>query len=366
METRLPVEYPVQLSREEYVQAQELVTRAVSGNRGRGIGRLLPLMAALLCLLVPAVDYKLNGTPDISLIAMILIMVAVELSVFFSYPRIMRRRSESAYDTTRGTGYSFDGVVAVTDRDITKTTASAKTVIPFSECTYVEAADMMIFYSPRGKSIIVPARCVTDTDADRTRAAAMAGIPVNRRCLLKKMTGRRQEPLPAPDLTTPAVEEPLLTVQVEYTEKEFGSLAADAAWDMIPQLLPVKALLALCGAMLVFSWHETAALPVFILLLALFSLWPVFTARGKARKAVAITDGQALRLTVDLTESGVRVQGTGDHAKQMTLPWTGVTRAVECPEKVEFYAGKKALTIPKRCIPDMEALRRVTNSHMKP
>jgi hypothetical protein len=58
--------------------------------------------------------------------------------------------------------------------------------------------------------------------------------------------------------------------------------------------------------------------------------------------------------------------GKAEGARSLNIPWSHITRAVNCGDTVELYAGEsKQLTIPKRCIPDFEELSAVVDGHMK-
>ncbi|MBR2338838.1 MAG: hypothetical protein IKA63_05175, partial [Clostridia bacterium] len=152
-EHRLPVEYPVSLSREEYVRSQQLL----SGGTGmRGGNRVFPLITAVMFVLLLGVDYKTSGRLDLSMTVLTALIVAVELVLAFVSPRLVRRQHEEAYDQTRFSGYSFDGTVRITASEISKSTPSGETVIRLADCFYVEAEDMMIFCGPNRRSIVIP------------------------------------------------------------------------------------------------------------------------------------------------------------------------------------------------------------------
>lgn len=331
----------------------------------RGGNRVFPLITAVMFVLLLGVDYKVSGQLDLSMTVLTALIVAVELVLAFISPKLMRRQHEEAYDQTRFSGYSFDGTVRITASEISKSTPSGETVIRLADCFYVEAEDMMIFCGPNRRSIVIPARCVMAQHADSTRAAALSGVPAGRRRLLKKLVATRTKPFVLPQVETSDEEEPLLRVSVDYTEKEFSALIIDGAWKSMGQTLPMKCLLAICAAMMTSMWYAAAALPVFVLVLALLLLWPVMTARFQARRAIDATEGQALHLIVDLTPSYLRAQGKGEDGKRLTIPWTAVTRAVERPDSVEFYTGRKVIRIPKHCIDDMAELRRTADSCME-
>lgn len=355
---QLPIEYPVGLTREEYLRSQRLLTR------GTGAFRVLSLVMAVFFLLMLVVDVIETRQIDLPLAVIVAAVAGAALTLSFSAPRVFNKRHGETYDQTLFGGYCFDGVVKVSETQISKVTPSGETVIPFGNCFYLEAEDTMIFRNQHGKSIVIPARCLTEADAEATRAAAMNGVPSPNRRLTARLKATRQERLPMPSLEKPLPEDPLLTVAVEYTEKEFKGMMTEAAVEAIPAALPMKILFAAGVAGMAFEVSSFAMLATFLVLAVVFSLFPVVTARSKARRAIDVTDGSVLTLTVALTPSTVRMQGTGEHGKTLEIPWSRITRAVELPQQVELYTDKKLVQIPKRCIADMDELRRTVDERM--
>lgn len=360
MMEQLPIEYAVSLSREEYVRSQQLLSR-VSGNGSRN--RWLSLVTAVMFILLLGVSIKVEGAADLSMTILTVLIVAIELALFFTWPHLLRRNSEEAYDQTRYTGYSFDGTIRLTASGISKITAAGETTIRFSEGMYVEAEDMMIFCGTNARSIIVPARCVTPLQAEITRQTALQGVMATRRRLLNKMVSTRTEPFVI-KYAEVAEEEAAFTIAVEYTEKEFSAMFTDGAFHSIGQTLPMKSLWAICLAMITTMWYPHAALPVFVLFMGLLILWPMIMAPSKARRAVSATEGQALRMTVIFTDSFVKLQGRGETAKHLSIPWEDITRGIERPQRIDLYAGRKLISIPKRCVEDVDALREFIDGHL--
>ena len=136
-------------------------------------------------------------------------------------------------------------------------------------------------------------------------------------------------------------------------------------WEQAGYSLPSKSMLALTIAIVACYWQPYFALPVFLLALLVLFLWPIAFAGKKAMKAVAASEGNALHAVVELTENSIAIHGRQSGDKSLRIPWSRITRAVERPEVVEFYVERKLLTIPKRCIPDMEELRTFVDSHME-
>ena len=354
-----PVEYPVGLTREEYIRSQQLL------NRGVGSSRVISLVMAGLFVLMIVANIVVSKQVDWAFACLMAVAAAAEIALAVFSPRFWAERHGETYDQTLFSGYCFEGVVTVTETQVAKTTASGETVIPFGQCFYLEAEDMFIFRNRHGKSIVIPSRCLTEADAEATRAASLQAVPVNFRRLTARLKAQLTERLPRPALEKPATEEPLLTVKVEYTEKEFRSMMVDTAFEGIPKQLPAKLLLSVVISAVAYEFSAAAMVAVFLLAAMGLILFPVLTAGGKARRVLAATENAALTAVVELTPSHVRLRGTGEHGKTLEVPWNRVTRAVELPNRVELYTTKKLLILPKRCVEDMDELRRVVDEQMQ-
>ena len=67
-------------------------------------------------------------------------------------------------------------------------------------------------------------------------------------------------------------------------------------------------------------------------------------------------------LQLTLTDEGLVLRSRDGEERR--LPWKAVRRAVARPDCVEFIAKELFIRIPKRCIPDMEALRKIADKHL--
>ncbi len=365
MKETLPFECGVALSREEYVRSQELVSKR-SGASGLFFGSgLLSAAMLILCVLFFLADLKQNGTPDFALLGLLVLLIVVEITTVFRYPEMQKKLAAQSYDKTLFSGYSFDGVLHVGAIDIQKTTAAGVTSISYYNCPlFIEAPDMMIFCAAQGRSIVIPARCLTEQDADAIRELACLNIPAERRRMIGKLVAGTAKRLPLPSLVMPQ-EDQLLTVSVEYTEKEAFDLLDDSIFKGIKETLPQKVLVSAGAAMIAYLLFETMAVPVFCLAILLSVLIPFFTTRIGFKRAIKVTDGEVLKITVTLTEQAICCTRMAGEQKRTRIPWSRVTRAVERPSYVDYYAIDKLVSIPKRCIDDMDELRRITDQHME-
>ncbi len=353
-----PIEYPADLSREEYIRSQEILNKP-------GGSRLVTTVLVLCCLSMAAPWVYRDGQADWSLISLLVMMIACELWTMLTVRQQLRDRAGEAYDSTVYSGYSFVGVVTVEEDAIRKRTATATAVIPFEACRlYVETPEMLIFCKHDGKSIVLPARFLTAETAARTREIAFAQIPPQRRMLLGELQPATEQTLAAVQLDQPEAQE-LMTVHVEYADNELVSLTTDLALQVFADSLPTRCLLMTLVAALGYFVFELMPIPVCSVgLLALF-LFSVIRARIKMRRAITRTERDVCRIRVEFTDRYVALIGKADGMRPLRLPWSHITRAVDCRDTVELYTGKvRQLSIPKRCIGDFDVLCKIVDGQM--
>ncbi len=358
------VEYSVDLSREEYVRSQEILAGR-AGGMARGM-RFISLFMLAACIVMGITDFRYSNGIDWSLLSLLVLLIGSELWMMLTMPAQLRRRSEAAYDSTVYGGYVFSGTVTVENDAIRKRTATATTVIPYEQCRlYAETADMMIFCGMDGKSIVIPARFLNERTAEATRQAALKNVPVPRQMLINKLVPgiAEGETVRLPDQTTS--EEVLLTVEVEYTDNEIVGIAAETAMERFTASLPSKCILMTMLASFGYFMFAIKPLPLFLSALLVVFLVSVIKARIRMRRAITRTERRVCRLRVEFTDSYILLIGKAEGMRPLRLPWSHVTRAVNCRDTVEIYTGKdRQLSIPKRCIADFEKLRELVDSHL--
>lgn len=359
----ISTEYAVGLSREEYIYSQTLTAKAVRGKYLLG-GRLFSVVMMVLCILAVVFDRQLSGQWDMSLLAIVLLMIGAELWVFLLTPRQVRHHHGLAYDKTRFSGHSFDGVITVDDRGITKTNQTNQTTIPFSRCTaFIEDAEMMLFCVEHGKSIVIPKRFLTAEDAELTRQAALAAVAPSRCYLFGRVEAQLVTRLPLPEEGVPAPEDPLLQIMVNYTPKELKAQTLEVSIRSYAQKLPQKTLTAVLVTILAYFGFEISPLPSFLLCSVLLFLFSMVGPQLHIVRTLAASGGDTGSTRVQFTDTAIKIKGKSGNV--LSVPWEFVTRAVEAPREVEFYvSGDKAFVIPKRCVEDMPLLRRIVDTHM--
>lgn len=201
-----------------------------------------------ICILFLVMTARSGNGLDISLLLMVLLLVLMEVYLFVMLPRQMRVRAGRSYDQSLMTGYRYEGLVTVGPASIRKTTAKAVTEIPFAACTlYIEAADMLVFGGTEGRSIVLPARCLTGPDAALVRQMALTYVPGPRQRLYGRLVPGAAVRLPEPDLSPLPEEDAELSVRMEYTEKEFIRLMTASSVDGFIKNLPNLGFLPFCS-----------------------------------------------------------------------------------------------------------------------
>lgn len=354
-------EYTVDLSREEYVRSQELLAKH-TGRVAAG-SRWFSVVMLGFCVMTTLFGFAQFGAVDFSLISLLVLLVGSELWMMLSLPKQLRRRSEAAYDATVYGGYSFTGTIRVEADALRKITKTATTVLPFAQCRlFVESADMLIFCGMDGKSIVVPARFLTEETAHITRQAALAAIPVTRQVLLEML-----QPCAVPEAAAVSAEseDAVLTVEIDYTDAEMVNIATESALGQFWETLPQKSVFATMAVFLCFFMWSVKPLPLFLLILLVLFLYAVIKTRVKMRRAITRSERGICRLRAEFSETQVWLYSKADGMRPMRLPWSHITRAVNCRDTVELYTGKeRQLSIPKRCIADFEEFCKFVDSRM--
>ncbi len=357
--------FPADLTRGEYIRFQELLFRNGPSFRLRTAQLVITAGMLGICILFLVMTARSGNGLDISLLLMVLLLVLMEVYLFVMLPRQMRVRAGRSYDQSLMTGYRYEGLVTVGPASIRKTTAKAVTEIPFAACTlYIEAADMLVFGGTEGRSIVLPARCLTGPDAALVRQMALTYVPGPRQRLYGRLVPGAAVRLPEPDLSPLPEEDAELSIRMEYTEKEFIRLMTASSVDGFIKNLPNLGFFAFLLAMSFELWMGLPGVPVFLLVVLGMFLAGYFTSRARAGQVIRMSGGEALRLSVDFTPSGLTLRGSAGKEKELRIPWKAISRAVERPDRVDFYTHSLAVTLPKRCIEDLDALKRLVDDRM--
>ncbi len=358
-----PQGMPVDLTKEEFT-AYHLATAKAFGMLRRQ-GALMVLFGIYIAVTVVGMIQNYQATGKFSVVMLLITVVTVAMAVLSMtmMPAGVKKKARLAYDIGDVNGYY--GEWTITPQTIVKETGDNRVEMPLNEKTlYIEDTEFMAFVSQGAQRIIIlPARCMTAQAAKAVRETVFAnGSRVQRR-VIKRMEAKATVPI----ARRPMAEVPrtLYTVDVTYEPSELAQLHADIAWKHyvrnLPNILSVSLLFAAMFALI----EEN--LPIFFLVACgiplLFLLFTTLSGRMTAKRA---SQQQPTRMRLELTDRGV--QAMFSPSEQMTAArWHSITRAVERPTCVEFYYGDDhLLRVPKRCIDDMNELRRLVDTYHAP
>lgn len=360
------LEYAVGLTREEYVRSQQVATGVIRGKRMNG-QKLFSIAMLVMCILTVGAEYRLTGIVPVDVAVLVTLMIIAELWVMLDTPRQIRKSQEMAYDATLFSGHNFNGALEVTEQGLTKRTEDETTRLNFAQCmAYIETADQLMFCVANGKSIVIPSRCLTPEDAEQTKQLAKAAIPAKKQYVLAEIEPKLEKRSPIGPLTAEN-DDVLHSVSVEYTANELKSQLTDTAIRGFFAKFPSKMLTAVFLTVVCFFIADTMPLPMFLSTFIVLFIAEIIMVRLRAKRAIASTDGDVCRLTLTLAERTLTVTGKGEKARRIRVPWERITRAVERPREVEFFVeNSRMVTIPKRCIPDMDVFRETVDAKMKP
>ena len=224
---------------------------------------------------------------------------------------------------------------------------------------------MIALLSPASKAIVLPARCLTADDAVMAKKRLLPNIaPVHRMIVRQVVPLAHQRIQVEEDYAQSYGHEPIV-LYVQYTAEEYLGLMKDLNRRSFTRAVPFSGVLACTLG--VIGWlvgGPLEGLMMFLLSVGI-SLGIMLMNRQRAKRLVDHLDPTEMRVQFRISEKDVSMQvNSGQEAR---LEWRQVTHAVERPDCGEFYGSGNAFwRIPKRCIPDMDELRRFVNQHVVP
>ncbi len=363
-EDNLIAEFPVDLSREEFVRFNMRMAQNRSLMRFRKVYAVVGgLMMALTCALM-AVDYVEKRPFDTSLLVLLLFIAITVLTLVLGVPRFVRHQTGKYFDKEMLDGKSYYGLVRVYPDRLEKVYRDHTVRLELDgPIAFLEYEDMMVFFF-RDISFIFPARCVTAEDAALLRAASQK-IPPARRLLYAKMLGRAESRMEPPDWS--GKEEKEETVLYELTARltidelvEMFNHSNTRAYTKWLPLFTGASLLA--GVALGFTGGPLLTAGLFVAFMAFFALVNLVLPRWRMRSRMRFADQQTVAFLFRFTPHGVLV--SNNNGKDfVTYPWTGLVRATEQTDWLVFQMNSGVFEIPKRCVEDMERLREIVNTY---
>ena len=96
----------------------------------------------------------------------------------------------------------------------------------------------------------------------------------------------------------------------------------------------------------------------FLLILGVLFLLNVVLPRSRAKRSLETMQQDAMTIRLSLTERGL-VGSSVRPGEETRIAWVSLQHAVDKEDCVEFYNTRLFIRVPKRCIPDMDELRRI-------
>lgn len=354
---------PVDLSREEYIEFSLLVAKA----KGllRHYRELLLVTCGMILISVGALVYlKLRyGRANLLAVLLLLAFVLLVAVPLIRLPGNLRRSAGIGYDRTIQEGYRYEGSVYLEDTRIRKIGSSSIAAIMLDDkATLIGSRNMLIVVSPGSKAIVIPARFLSQENARAVTARLQGALRAENQHIfapLQPGVGRT----PAETESSPGGSAALLTLDIPYTIREFTLLLCDRALRTFLKRLPYIGLLSLVvGVLGAVMAGPLWGLAITVFVVVGFYLSVVEGGRLRAKRMAAATGEKERFLQLTLTDEGLVLRSRDGEERR--LPWKAVRRAVARPDCVEFIAKELFIRIPKRCIPDMEALRKIADKHL--
>ena len=363
------LDFPVDLSREDYIEFNLLVakTKGVLRHYREMLifgGFLMVISIGILVL------QKLRfGQVSLAAVLMMLIFLLLVGGPLAGLPGHLRRGAATAYDRTVEQGYRYAGRVQLEENRIRKTGSSSAVAIQLDErAAMIESRNMLVILSPGSRAIVIPARYLSRENAavllQRLRNAVKGENQKVFSPLLPAVRQEAEKMVLEEDDDNNRETEPL-TLEIQYTSQEFYILLADRALRTFLKRLPFYSAFAviagvLCGLAAGVLW----GIAIGVCILSAVYLLSVEGGRLRAKKLTAGLTKENMTLRLVLTENGLLLRRR--NGEERRIPWDAVKRAVARPSCVEFTARDTFVRIPRRCIPDMDRLKDLVDDHIRP
>ncbi len=356
-----PTAYPTDLTEQEFLKFSMNVAKKMGTLRSQNL--FVGMYAVYFAITTFAFVNNWMQTGEISfmMLGMLLLTVASAVLTFTLMPARVKKSAKATF--ALGNYNRYYGEVSLTPQAIVKNFGDETLVIPLNaQSVYVETRDCMAFSTTGvGRSIILPARCVTDE-----MAAAIRKVVFDPQCTIKRQVIARMQALatePIEKQEFPKEPQTLRVLDYQYTPEEFSKLSFASAWRRYVSSFPGMSMLAvLLGLMLALLqenpwWFPIVSLVMIVGYLAILML----NAKISASRAMQID----VRTRVVVSDRGLDVSVIPSGARLRVI-WNSIDRAVDNGAFVNFHhGGGQIVSIPKRCIADFDEFRAVVDQYMK-
>ena len=357
-------QFPANLTRNEYIDFNILVARTTGALRNQKVKLVLLLLMLAVGVTVMVVAKYLYQYVSVPAVVLLAVLMGLAVVLYGGMPGHIRRAAARAYDQTVRTGYTYYGIISVMADRMTKESRFSQVTIQYGgQAMFIESPDMLILSEPGNRSIVIPARCLTEADSRTIRSLVEAGLG-KERCrsygrLFPRAAARMQRRSEEPDTTAQ------LVLDVQYTPREFVGMVTGKTLMGFTRALPVYGSIAillglLTGLLSSYYW----GMLIFIGIMVFTLLWAVFLPWLRVRLSVRRMPAEARILRISFSERGMVITSPG-RTERLEYIWPMIARAVERDDAVEFEAGNAFLRIPKRCIPDLQLLKSIVDRYME-
>lgn len=357
--------FPVDLSREEYIDFTLMLAKNGGALRFRRGQLAIFCVLLVVSLLMLAVEFAVAGTIDIVMVLVVLFIAVAGAFLLFGLPAYMKHNAGRVYDQSVLGGHDYYGMLYVYGDRLEKVSGGVVSAVRFADnAAYMETEDMMVLLASSSRAIVLPARCLTAADAELVRRTVLPAIPPMRQRLVGKLIPKAEHRLPPP-AEKKEREQAILEFSVPYTPEEFVKMVGDSTLRAYLRMLPVYSGVAVVsGVLFGLVSGIPAGLTVFVIVMLAMFLLNTVVPKSRARRQALQMSAEALTIRIAFTERGL-VASTPRQGEETRIPWVSLQHAVEKEDCVEFYNNHMFIRVPKRCIPDMEELRRVVDEHRR-
>lgn len=353
--------FPVDLTEQEYLAFNMIIARKMGALRTQTPIMILFAVYFAVDVISLVKDYLDTGTFSLSLAVIALVTLACAVLSATMMPARVKKGAKASFLMNNHNGYY--GEITVTPYAIMKNIGEETVTIPFTEQTiYIEDDGFMAFTTAgQPRSIVLPARCMTEEMASQVRQMVFAPTARLQRRVFARMQANAAEPIPHRSFL--ADPQTLYTLDFQYTGEELSKLFIDTALKQYFQSLPtVAAMSVLAGLLMAMLQEQVLWFPCLSLgIIFGYLLITVIMAKSRTKRAGENEN----RTHLSLTDRGMELR-VSPSGQRLNFGWQSVERAVERETCVEFFhSGGNLLRIPKRAITDFEEFRRVVDLYVK-
>jgi hypothetical protein len=362
-----PIEFPVDISRDEFVRFNMIVSKIGGVMRFQKGQIILIAVISVICIFMFISDLiSYNKIDPINVMLMIFLISSGAIMVFGFSSRV-KNAAENTYDLTQQSGQSYYGIISIYPDRIEKRNDDKLVSINLSQAAlYIETQDMIIITAQQKPAIVLPSRCLTPSDAEAVRSVIFGAVPVTRQKIESRFIPAAERHISQPEsnsIEQDFDDQNAIIVNVNYTREEFVKMANDSALRNYLKMLPLYSVMSLITSISIgFLYNFGAGIAVYIIFNAGLIGLNLFNSRTRSGRIYDSMPQNASQINAYFTQSGINIKSQGRSGTVM-IKWNSITRAVDRPESFDFYSNSLFIRIPKRCVSDINELKEFINNN---